>query len=86
MINIIRFLGAIVDHDHAAHQAYEIPLGDHAVGDRHIVMQVEFLIELIAPHAFKVIMALVKQLLLQEATCIIQGSRVSRAHALEKFQ
>ncbi len=86
MINIIGIRSAIVDHDHAPQQVDDIPLGDHAMGHRHMLIQVQLLIELVTPNFFQVIMALIKELLFEELLGVIECSRVAGAHAFEELK
>src|SRR4030042_6979487 len=60
MVNIIRCLCTIINHDHPTHQTDDVPLGNHPVGDRYAVMQLEFLVTFIKSNAFKVVMTTVK--------------------------
>jgi len=85
MIDIILVFTLVVDQNHAAYKIDNIPAGDVTVTHRDAVRQVEFLIQLVAPHPLQVIMTLVKQLLLQESACIFQRCRISRTHTLEEF-
>ncbi len=71
VIDIVGRLGAVVDHDHAAHQAHNIPLGDHAVGDGNTFVQLELLVELVAADAFQVVMALIEELFFDKFAGVI---------------
>ena len=51
-----------------------------------VLVQVQLLVELVAPDPLQVVVALVEELLFQEFAGIIQRGRVARAHALEELE
>ena len=85
VVNIILFLGAVVDFDHVADKVDDVPLGDVAVCDRNTFGEVQLLVQFITANAFQVIVTLVEELLFQEVTGIFKGDRVTGAHLFEKF-
>ena len=85
MVDVILFLGAVVDLDHVADKVDDVPLGDVAVLDRDPFGQVQFLVQFVAADAFQVIMTLVEELLFQKVTGIFQVDRITGAHLLEEF-
>src|SRR5664280_1470906 len=83
MVNIIRRFHAIINEDHPPQQANNVCFGHRTVRDGDL--QVEFLIQFIAAHAFQIIMALIEQLLVEKSARIIEGGRVAGTHALEEL-
>jgi len=85
VVDIILVLYFIVDQNHPADKVDDIPLGHTAVRNRDAAHQVKLLVQLIAANSFKVIMAAVKQLLLEKLPGILKVSRVARAHTFKEL-
>ena len=85
VVNIILFLGAVVDLDHMADKVDDVPLRDVAVLDRNAFDQIELLVQLVAADPFQVIVALVEELFFEEFTRVFKVDRVAGAHLLEEL-
>jgi len=86
VINVVWLFQTVVDQDHARDELDQIVFGDRAHGGQHGVVNVQPLVELVAPHPLQVVAALIEQLAFQIFARIVESRRVAGTHPLVELQ